>query len=226
MAGSLNWIVRGTRPDKSFELIDASTKFQTGKIEDLVRLRKTLVSMKENKAEIYFPNLGDPVGWTLVCFTDAALGNLNNGKDSTGGHIVLLMNTRTNMCSVLDWQSNKIKRVVRSTLAAEALSLCDGLENAIFLRDVLAEVWNTPEKIKILGVVDNMSVVDAISSTTSVADKRLRREISAIKEMLSGNEVTSIKLQLADVLTKRGVNDASLLQVVQEGSYNFDLLNA
>jgi len=71
-----------------------------------------------------------------------------------------------------------------------------------------------------------MSVVDAISSTTSVADKRLRREISAIKEMLSGNEVTSIKLQLADVLTKRGVNDASLLQVVQEGSYNFDLLNA
>ena len=101
MAGSLNWIVRGTRPDKSFELIDASTKFQTGKIEDLVRLRKTLVSMKENKAEIYFPNLGDPVGWTLVCFTDAALGNLNNGKDSTGGHIVLLMNTPTNMCSVL-----------------------------------------------------------------------------------------------------------------------------
>lgn len=65
-----------------------------------------------------------------------------------------------------------------------------------------------------------MSVVDAISSTTSVADKRLRREISAIKEMLSGNEVTSIKwvpgkLHLADVLTKRGVNDASLLQVVQ-----------
>ena len=83
-----------------------------------------------------------------------------------------------------------------------------------------------------------MSVVDAISSTTSVADKRLRREISAIKEMLSGNEVTSIKwvpgkLQLADVLTKRGVNDvyyrlfnASLLQVVQEGSYNFYLLIA
>jgi len=61
MAGSLNWIVRGTRPNKSFELIDASTKFQTGKIEDLVRLRKTLVSI----------------------------------------HIVLLMNTPTNMCSVL-----------------------------------------------------------------------------------------------------------------------------
>ena len=27
MAESLNWIVRGTRPDKSFQLIDASTKF-------------------------------------------------------------------------------------------------------------------------------------------------------------------------------------------------------
>ena len=110
------------------------------------------------------------------------------------------------------------------------MSLCDGLENALFVRDTLLEIWTTESKIEIVGIVDNLSLVEALSSSTSVADKRLRREIGALREMLDSGEINRIKwipgtLQLADILTKRGVRDTKLLQVIQEGSYNSELLN-
>ena len=92
MAGTLNWLVHGTRPDKSFELILASTKFQQGSMEDLLRIKKVLSYMKEGKAELVIPDLGAPEHWRILCFTDASLGNLNEGKDSTAGHLVLLWN--------------------------------------------------------------------------------------------------------------------------------------
>ena len=96
--------------------------------------------MKESKAELLIPDLQDPASWKLLCFTDASLGNLNGGKDSTGGHLIILWNEITKKCALIDWHSNKIKRVVRSTLAAETLSLCDGLENTLFIRDMLREL--------------------------------------------------------------------------------------
>ena len=39
------------------------------------------------------------------------------------------------------WTSSTIKRVVRSTLAAEAYSVSEAVEEAQWLRSVLAEMW-------------------------------------------------------------------------------------
>ena len=230
LAGTLNWAVRGTRPDLNFELIDISTKFKSGKVDDLVRAVKVVRSLQNKKAEIVFPDLGHPSNWLLLCFTDAALGNLNNGIDSTGGHILLLANRFSGRCAALDWQSNKIKRVVKSTLAAEALSLVDGLENSVFITDLLKSCCPTMVDIPIIAIVDNLSVVEAVHSTTAVGDKRLRREVGAIKEMLGRREIAAVKWvpgsqQLADSLTKRGVNGDKILGAVQTGEYDPMLLN-
>lgn len=230
LAGSLNWAVRGTRPDLNFELIDISTKFNSGKVEDLTRATKVVRNLQGKKAEVVFPDLGDSVDWLLLCFTDAALGNLNNGIDSTGGHIIILANKISGRCAALDWQSNKIKRVVKSTLAAEALSLLDGLENSVFMKDLLKSTCPEICNIPIIAVVDNLSVVEAVHSTTAVSDKRLRRELGAIKEMLGNGEISSVKWvpgsqQLADALTKRGVNGDKILEVVQNGEYDPKLIN-
>ena len=228
MAGSLNWIVRGTRPDLAFELIDSSTKFIAGKVEDLVKLKKVLIKAKENKAEIFFPDLGQEENWRMICFTDASLGNLNNGTDSTGGYLLFLVNSRNTKASILDWQANKIRRVVRSSLAAEALSLIEGLEATVLINNILEELLGLT--VAVHAVVDNKSVVDAVLSTTSVDDKRLRRDIGSIKEMLDCRHVTSINWvpgfkQLADVLTKRGVNGSKLLEVIQTGKIDLDVIN-
>ena len=228
MAGSLNWIVRGTRPDLSFELIDISTKFRAGKVEDLMKINKLLAGVKESRAEIFLPNLEDIESCCLISFTDASLGNLNSGTDSTGGYLVFLVNQTSGNAAILDWQSNKVRRVVRSTLAAETLSLCEGLEAAIYLNGVLKEL--TGMTVDIHAFIDNRSAVDAIRSTTSVDDKRLRRDISAIKQMLERGEVKTVHWvpgdqQLADVLTKRGVNGLKLLEVLHSGRIDYNILH-
>ena len=228
MAGTLNWIVRGSRPDLSFELIDVSTKFKAGKVEDLVKVTKLLLMVKEKKAEVFFPNLGDHKHWKLLCYTNASLGNLNNGTDSTGGYLVFLVNGNSGNAAILDWQANKIKRVVRSTLAAETLSLCEGLEASIHLNSIIEEL--TGSSVDIHAIIDNKSVVDAVRSTTTVGDKRLRRDISAIKQMLDVGEVKTVTWvkgdqQLADVLTKRGVNGNKLLHALHTGKIEQEILH-
>lgn len=222
MTGSINWVVRATRPDLSFEMIELSTKFKSGTVEDLIRARKCLLNIKQFESAIRIPDLGNPKYWEIVCYTDASLGNLNNGIDSAGGHIVFLLNTQTSRVAVLDWQANKIKRVVRSTLAAETLSLCEGLESAIFFADFLHDILHLKQALPVRGVIDNKSTTEAVRSTTVVSDKRLRRDIASVKEMLTCGYVKQIdwvpgEQQLADVLTKRGVNGSKLLSVIQKG---------
>ena len=71
---------------------------------------------------------------------------------------------------------------------------------------------------------------DALKSTKQGGEKRLRLEISGIKELMEKNIVKEVKwqtshTQLADCLTKRGASSAKPLQVLQEGkiSCSFEL---
>ena len=59
-----------------------------------------------------------------LVFSDASLCNINNGTGSTGAHIVWLVDN-DGKCCPLSWLAGKIKRVVRSKIAAESLSLQD-----------------------------------------------------------------------------------------------------
>ena len=72
----------------------------------------------------------------VVVFTDASLCNISDGTGSTGAHIVWLVDNHGKCCP-LSWHANKIKRVVRSTIAAEALSLQEGLESSFIIEKCL-----------------------------------------------------------------------------------------
>ena len=83
---------------------------------------------------------------------------------------------------------------MRSTIAAEALSLQEGLESGFYFRKMIENisiiVSNT---IPIVGYVDNKSVIEAMYSTKLVDDKRVRVDIAAISESLAKTEVNDIK---------------------------------
>ena len=64
------------------------------------------------------------MNWKVVVLTDASLCNISDGTGSTGAHIVWLVDNHGKCCP-LSWHANKIKQVVRSIIAAEALSLQD-----------------------------------------------------------------------------------------------------
>ena len=54
------------------------------------------------------------------------------------------------------WHANKIKRVVRSTIAAETLSLQEGIESSFYCRKMLENIIEIPHKtIPIIAYVDN-----------------------------------------------------------------------
>ena len=69
-------------------------------------------------------------------------------------------------CCPLSWHANKIKRVVRSIIAAEALSLQEGLECGFYYRKMSENMLGISTKsIPIIAYVDNKSVIEAVYST-------------------------------------------------------------
>ena len=134
------------------------------------------------------------------------------------GCLVLVVGSGGMTCGI-SWRANKIKRVVHSTLAAEALALQEGLEEAIYIQKLFSELLG--RKLPITAYVDSKSLVEAVYSTKQVNDRRLRIDIGSIKESLK-EEVESIKWipgseQLANCLTKRGASGGSFLSIIQSG---------
>lgn len=147
----------------------------------------------------------------LVVLSDSFMGNLPDGG-TQGGHLIMLMG-EDGRFSPPCWQSRRIRRVVRSTLAGETLALGDGSYSAVFLATLYSELTTddcTHNNLPIVCVTDNHSLVDAVRSTKSVTEKRCWLEISSIKELINSGTIqqiiwSAIKEQLADCLTKKGM---------------------
>ena len=232
MVGGTNWVTRATRPDLCFDMVSLSTKFKGGKISDLKESRKVLTNIVVNDASIMLSDVGDLSKAEIWVYTDASFGNLNEGVDSTGAYIILLVNPENGKCATLDWKANKVKRVVTSTLAAETLSLYAGLDAAVAMRQELMVMLGKGHYFPLRAIVDNKSTVDAVNATVSLtSEKRLRKEIGAVKEMLKKGKLKELiwvptKHMLADALTKKGVNSLRLMKVVQTGRLDSDYLDS
>ena len=231
MTGQLNWTVRSTRPDLSFNMIACSTHFKGGKIADLKYAKKTLANLMQNKAVLRFSNLGKLSESEIWLFTDASYGNLNEGTDSTQGYVLFMVNPRNGKCAPIDWRANKINRVVTSTLAAEALSLTKGLDAAIAFKWTLQQLLGEEGDIPVRAIIDNKDTYDSVHSTTDVQERKLRREIGVIKEMILAKELDQLiwvrgQYQLADPLTKLGANGDTLMQVMQSGEIPEEFMRA
>ena len=68
-----------------------------------------------------FPELDKMKELKMVVFTDASLGNINEGTGSTGAFIIWVMDKTGNCCPIA-WNAHKIKRVVRSTLGTTKIT--------------------------------------------------------------------------------------------------------
>ena len=221
-AGQVGWLARETRPDLAFAQVEMSTKFGKGKVRDLVQVVKTMTRIKQQESQLFISALGPVDGWFVEVSTDASLSNLNEGVHSTGAYVILIRNSE-GRCAPISWRSGKIRRIVDSTLECECLALVDGLKQAVYVREMIEEIFNLDEKsVCVKAVVDNKSTVVAIHSTAPVDDKKLRRDISIIKQMLSEKEISSVswcpgKEQLADCMTKRTAPVFNLLSVFQSG---------
>ena len=75
-----------------------------------------------------------------------------------------------------------------------------------------------------MAITDNDSLYETSSSTKQVLDRRLRVEISAIREMCERQEISlrwvDKKKQISDVLTKKGASSECLMKILQHGVLN------
>ena len=156
--------------------------------------------------------------------SDAAFANLSDCVSSAAGYSIFLFECDGGKCLPICWKANKIKRKVNSTLAAECLALKDGIDHCLFLRSLLMGMLNTDCKFPIEAWTDNNNTYIAVQTSTQVDDKRLRIDISCIKDCIT-NDMVKVQWcpgneMLANCLTKRGCSADDLLYLISVGCFN------
>ena len=216
LIGQLNWMATQTRPDIAFDVCSLSASSKNATISDVLKANKLVERVQGNTVKLSFLCKSKLSDCELICFSDASFANLS-GEGSQGGSVVCLKDSIGNLLP-LHWHSKRIKRVVKSTLAAETLAAVDGAEEAIYISQLISDLLKIP-RLKITCKIDNKSLVEAIQSSKQVDGKRLRIEIAILKEMLQNEVISKISWvstnnQLANCLTKGGANSQHLLEAI------------
>jgi len=216
--GQLLWLGRQSRPDILFDVTSLATKVKRAKVEDLLDTNKVLKKAKTEKLTLRFSKLENP---RVTVFSDASIGNVEQGC-TQGGYFICLQGEEKRI-SPLCWSSRKVRRVVRSSLAGETLAMADAIDMGLSLNSLYAEVMGINVTSGINCITDCKSLFEAVKSNKGVTERRLRMEISGIRESMERKEIEDFKWvegkqQLADVLTKKGASPHRILTVLENGS--------
>ena len=217
-SGQINWIATQSRPDIAFDNCAVGTSIANATVRHLIECNKAIRKAKARSVTLSFPKRFQADSLQIVCFCDASFANLE-GRGSQGGHIIFVTDRCGNYC-LIGWQSNKIKRVVSSTLSAECLAAVEATETCIHLRLSLSEILNkTTKDIQISVLTDNRSLTDAAHSTTTVSNKRLQIELAVLRNMIQSGELNEFRWvpgesQVANALTKAGASSDFLLDIL------------
>lgn len=217
--GQLLWASTQTRPDVCYTACMAGSALTKGTIADLKLVNKTIKYMKTNHLVLRY-NKVDLKKSAIVVFCDAAFGNMKDGS-SQGGHIVFLTERNGNSCP-LTWQSKKIRRVCKSTLAAESWAMVEALESAELIWTQLKQMEiEDLVNISLTCITDCKSLYDAIHTTNTLDDKGLRIPVACLRQRVENKEIrvrwVRTKLQLADTFTKAGASSKLLCDVLASG---------
>ena len=127
---------------------------------------------------------------------------------------------------LIAWQSKDIRKVIKSTLAAETLAMVDLAEACISYRKFLLEILqlkDDSDHMKIFHKTDNSYLYYSVHSSTQILDKRLRIEIAILRGMIERKKIAEMfwiptDIQIVDSLTKKGVPSFKILGFISESS--------
>ena len=180
-----------------------------------------MVLLQYNKVFLHFPSL-DLDNLVVRCYADASFANLPDAGSQGGTYIELVSGSTS---APIEWQSKRLTRVPRSTLAAETISMVDGMESGFLAGKMLNEIlYNNKSTVPVEGITDNYSLFEVAHSTTPVKEKRLRIEVSILRETISKKEFQLKWIdtghQLADCLTKKGSDPRKLVERITGKTVN------
>ena len=223
VCGQLLWVSTQTRPDVAYATCFASNCVAQGTIADLKMINKSVKFIQKNPLSVKFRKISLSKT-VLVVFCDASFGNLRDSS-SQGGFIIFLV-SMSGKCCPITWQSRKIRRICKSTLAAESWAMIEAVDTAELVQAQLGEI-NHSVKLDVIVMTDCKSLHDAIQTSKNVDDKGLRIPIACLRQRVQRGEIKvrwiSTKKQLADCFTKAGAPTAPLREVLSSGEFDNEL---
>eukprot|EP00435_Cladocopium_sp_Y103_P043435 s320_g12.t1 len=242
LIGSAGWVARQTRPDIMVNVSIASQSIGKPTIRDVIELNKAVKMLKDSAdAKWCFKASGLTLESCVVFMcADSSFANTDGLKSQCGYIIGLTLPSITEgeetPIIVIEANSSSIKRVCRSTLAAEANAYLAGAEAAIYLASILREIQNPGIPLRtleaetleaefalkpVIGFTDAKSLESTITKDAGQpSDKRVKILVAQVREMMEGECAThwlDTSQMLADVLTKLGCERELLLQALADG---------
>ena len=242
LLGKLQWLQLQSRPDLSCEVNRAAQRSSAPTVADARALSAiSLKAQRSSETTLRYPRgVINVSSAQLVTYGDASFANMECSKSQCGVIVFLthepwrFWHGEFQLGHLVYWTSNTIKRVVRSTLAAEAYSVSEAVEEAQWLRSVAAEMWPSvpstlPRSLRtvemdslrrpIVTLSDSFNLCQAVKSDKGTgSDKRLQIETGAQGATLA---FVTTATMLADALTKALVHCPSLLAAMKAHRHVF-----
>ena len=225
--GQLSWLSTQTRPDISFDAFQLSTLLNRATQKDGKMANKVIKKAKQDNVQLKFKKLGNINDLHIEFFSDASLGNVDEGVQvkSGMGYFICLANKNLDI-SPLHWKSCVIDKVTEDIKTAETLALEKALDDTIHISNLITEIYTGDPSKNALPIVaneDSKSLLESIYSTKKVKRKTMRVVISSIQQHLQNKTLTEVhhvtsKDNISDVFTKNGVNTNRILEVLKHNS--------
>ena len=116
--GQFQWVCNQTRSDISFDMSMLASSLNNTTVSE-IKLCNKIISKIKNKITLKYKKLVNNL--ELFLYTDASFGNLKDGG-SQGAYLVFLLEESDN-CNLITWQSKRLKRIQRSSLAAKTIAV-------------------------------------------------------------------------------------------------------
>ena len=226
--GALQWKVTQTGPQFASSLSELQARVKDATLK-LVKDTNNLVHfVKANECSIKIHCLDRNLSWdeiAVIAYSDAAQGDRPDGG-STGGYLLcfggyksFLSGAWTDL-SLIGWSTNRLKRVARSSLAAEIQQIVNTDDEVYVARLLWSELHGViPERSDVVSavvrtpgieVIDAKGVFDALANSSSTAmgltEKRSGIELQGLRDSVDECN-TDMRwchsdIQLADGMTK------------------------
>ena len=223
LLGGLQWLVTQTRVDATIDVNLLQSCVTTATVETILTANKILRKLRAGQSKLFNKKINEPVH--LVAWSDASWANRRDGK-STGGFIIgicgeSVLDGKRDHVSIVSWGTNKLKRVARSSMAAEMQALANAEDELHLCRLAWLEfngrvvdlnfVDECLHEIPGTVVIDAKSIYDSLTSQnqpTQLSEKRTALELLAYLRNTEANGTLTRWVHgganLADGLTKLG----------------------
>ena len=212
VSGQINWAVTQCRPDLAYDNCYIGNCSKSACVADLHYANKIIRRLKSQDVSLSFYSGTDYSECYLVSFCDASFASLPNAG-SQGAFFTVLID-KFGTYSPITWQSRRIRRVVKSTIAAECLAAIEAAESTYLLARMLKDILGDRCLIRKIICCDNRGLCDSVHACTTVEDKRMYIDICVLRDMIHNKEIdefrwVSTDKQVSNALTKQGASTQS-----------------